>query len=82
MKDAEVIARRCTVKMVFLRYFTKFTGKHLCQSFFFNEFAGLRPATLLKKRLWHSFHVSFVKFLRAPFFQNSFERLLVKRAQR
>ena len=26
-----------------LRNFTKFTGKHLCQSLFFNEVAGLRP---------------------------------------
>ena len=34
-----------------LRNFTRFTGKRLCQSFFFNEVAGLRPATLLKKRL-------------------------------
>ena len=34
-----------------LRNFTKFTGKHLCQSLFFNKVAGLRPATLLKKRL-------------------------------
>ena len=36
-----------------LRNFAKFTGKHLCQSFFFSKTAGLRPATLLKKRLWH-----------------------------
>ena len=28
-----------------LRNFAKFTGKHLCQSLFFNEVAGLRPAT-------------------------------------
>ena len=34
-----------------LKNFTKFTGKHLCQSLFFNKVAGLRPATLLKKRL-------------------------------
>ena len=34
-----------------LRNFTKFTGKHLCQSLFFNKVAGLRPANLLKKRL-------------------------------
>ena len=34
--------------------FTKFTGKHLCQSLFLNKVAGLRPATLLKKRLWYS----------------------------
>ena len=36
-----------------LRNFAKFTGKHLCQSLFFNKVAGLRPSTLLKKRLWH-----------------------------
>ena len=50
-----------------LRNFTKFTGKHLCQSLFFNKVAGLRPATLLKKRLWHRcFPANFVKFLRTP----------------
>ena len=32
-----------------LKNFTKFTGKHLCQSLFFNKVAGLRPATLLKR---------------------------------
>ena len=32
-----------------LRNFAKFTGKHLCQSLFFNKVADLRPATLLKK---------------------------------
>ena len=37
-----------------LRDFAKFTGKHLCQSLFFNKVSGLRPATLLKKRIWHS----------------------------
>ena len=52
-----------------LRNFTKITGKHLCQSLFFNKVPGLRLATLLKKRLWHRcFLVSFVKFLRTPFF--------------
>ena len=42
-------------KKITLRNFAKFTGKHLCQSLFFNKAAGLslRPATLLKKRLWH-----------------------------
>ena len=51
-----------------LRNFAKFTGKHLCQSLFFNKVAGLRPATLLKKRLWHRcFPVNFGKFLRTPF---------------
>ena len=51
-----------------LRNFAKFTGKHLCQSLFFNKVEGLRPATLLKKRLWHRrFRVNFAKFLRTPF---------------
>ena len=36
-----------------LRNFAKFTRKHLCQSLFFNKVAGLRPATLLKKKLRH-----------------------------
>ena len=38
-----------------LKNFTKFTTKHLCHSPFFNKVAGLRPTTLLKKRLWHRF---------------------------
>ena len=55
-----------------LRNFTKFTGKHLYQSLFFNKVAVLRPATLLKKRLWHRcFPVNFVKFLRSPFLQKT-----------
>ena len=47
-----------------LKNFAKFTGKHLCQSLFFNKIEGLRPATLLKKRLWHRcFPANFAKFL-------------------
>ena len=43
-----------------LRNFTKFTGKHLCQSLFL---------TSLKKTLCHRcFPVNFAKFLRTPFF--------------
>ena len=36
-----------------LRNFAKLTEKHLYRSLFFNRVAGLRPATLLKKRLWY-----------------------------
>ena len=44
--------------------FEKFTGKHLCQSLFFNKLAGLRPVSLFKKRLWQRcFPVNFSKFL-------------------
>ena len=57
-----------------LRNVTKFTGKHLFLSLFFNKVAG----TLLKKRLWHRcFPVNFVTFLRTPFQQNTSERLLL-----
>ena len=51
-----------------LRSFTKFTGKHPCQSLLFNKVVG-RPATLLKRRFWHrSFPLNFVKFLKLLFF--------------
>ena len=51
-----------------LKNFAKFTGKHLCQRLFFNKAAGMRPATLIKKRPWQRcFPVNFAKFLRTPF---------------
>ena len=38
-----------------------------------------RPATLLKKRLWHrSFPVNFAKFLRTPFLTEHLRRLLLE----
>ena len=45
--------RRCSVRKGVLKNFAKFTGKYLCQGLSFNKAAGLRPATLLKKRLRH-----------------------------
>ena len=73
----------CSMKKGVLRNFTKWTGKHLCQSLFFNKVAGLRSATLLKKRLWlRCFHVNFAKFLRTPFFQNTSGRLRLCYARR
>ena len=59
-----------------LRNFTKFTGKHLCQSLFFNKVADLRSETLLKKRLWHRCFP--VKFLRTLFFTEHFRWMLLK----
>ena len=39
----------------------------------------LRPATLLKKRLWHRcFPVKFAKFLRTAFLQNTSGRILLR----
>ena len=60
--------RRCSVRDGVLKNFAKLAGKHLYQSLFFNKAAGLSPATLLKKRLWHRcFPVNFAKFLRTTF---------------
>ena len=41
--------RSCSIKKAVLKNFSKFTGKYLCQSLFFNKVAGLRPAILLKR---------------------------------
>ena len=40
--------QRCFVRKGVLRNFAKFTGKHLCQSLFFNKVAGLRPEVALQ----------------------------------
>ena len=48
-KFTEAVARSCSVKIVFLKSFAKFTGKHLCHSIFFNKVAGPSPANYWKK---------------------------------
>ena len=50
----------CSVRKGVLTNFTRFPGKHLCQSLFFNKAAGLRH---------RCFPVNFVKFLRTAFSQ-------------
>ena len=78
IKSSRSSHRKCSVKKGALRNFAKFTGKQLCQSLFFNKVAGLRPATLLKKRLWHRcFPVNFAKFLRTPFLVEHLRWLLL-----
>ena len=42
---SEVFSRKCA-----LRNFAKFTGKHLCQSLFFNKVAGARVSLLTLSR--------------------------------
>ena len=56
-----------------VRNFAKFTGKHLCQSLFFNKVAGLRPTT---------FPANFAKFLRTPCFIEHLRWLLLKFVRR
>ena len=41
--------RRCSVRKGVHRNFSKFTGKHLHQSLFFNKVPGLRPVTFEKR---------------------------------
>ena len=60
-------------KKVVVKNFAKLTGKHLCQTLFFNK-----VTTLFKKRLWRRcFPVNFAKFLRTPFLQNNSGVLLL-----
>ena len=56
-----------------LKNFAKLTGKHLCQTLFFNK-----VTTLFKKRLWHRcFPVTFAKSLRTPFLRSNSGVLLL-----
>ena len=69
--DLLAITFRSSRKEVFckkgvLRNFAKFTGKHLCQSLFFNNVAGLR-----------CFPVNFTKSLRTPFLTGHLRWLLL-----
>ena len=62
-------ATRAVLRKVVLRNFAKSSRNHLWQSLFFDKVVGLKPATLLKKRLWHRpSPLNFVKYLRTPFF--------------
>ena len=46
--------------------------------FLFNKIVGVRPATLLKKRLWHrGFPVNFAKFIRTSFLTEHFQWLFL-----
>ena len=70
--------RSCSVKRDVLRNFAKFTGKHLCQSLFFNKVAGLMPKSLLKKKLWRRcFPVNSPKFLRKNFLKEQLRWLFL-----
>ena len=55
-----------------LKKFRKIHQKTPVLDSLFKRFSGLRPGTLLKKRLQHRcFQVNFVTFLRTPFSQNT-----------
>ena len=66
--NAEAVVRRCSIEKVYLEI-SQNSQDNNCARIFFNNVAGLRPATLLKKRLWYRcFPVNFVKFLRTSVF--------------
>ena len=61
-----------------LEYLQKQPPEVFFNKILFNKIAGLRPATLLKKKLWHRcFPMNFAKFLRRPFLRNTSGRLLL-----
>ena len=51
--------QRCSVKKDVLRNFGKFTGKHLCQSLFFNKVAGAACNLIKKETLAQVFSCEF-----------------------
>ena len=55
----------------FLKFFSKFAGKHLCQSLCFNKVAGLRPTLLLKKTLAQVSSCAFYEMFKNTFFHRT-----------
>ena len=69
--------QRCSGKKVFLEI-----PQHSQENTYARDSFSIKlqawPATLLKKSLWHRcFPVNVVEFLRTPFLQNTYERLLL-----
>ena len=61
----------CSVRKGVLRNFAKFTGKHLCQSLFFNKVADLRPEAynfIKKETLAQVFPCEFCEISKKNFF--------------
>ena len=70
-RTAEAVTRKKGV----LKNFAKFTGKHLCQSLYFDKVARLR---LWQKKHWHrGFTVNYENFLRISFLKKHLRWLLL-----
>ena len=69
---------RCSVKKSVLKNFEN-SQENTCARVSFSIVAGLRPANLLKKRIWQRcFSANFAKFLRTAFFIEHFRWLLLR----
>ena len=67
---SKAVARKCSVKKEFSKISQNGQERTCVRSLFF--YAGLRPATLLKKRVRHRcFLVNFSKFLKTSFSLNT-----------
>ena len=79
VQNTEAVVQRCSVKKVFLEI-SQNSQENICTRVsFLIKLQASDPATLLKKRLWHRcFPVSFLKFLRTPFFIKHLWQLLLK----
>ena len=74
----EAVVQRCSVKKLLLEISQNLQENTCVRVSFLIKFVGLRPSTLLKKRLLHMcFTVNFVKFLRTPFFIDHLRWLLL-----
>ena len=65
-------------KIIFLKKFANFTGKHLSRSLS-NKVAGPHNCNVIKKKLQHKFFpVNFVNYSRPPILWRIYERLVLK----
>ena len=81
VKLTEAVVWKCSVKIGVLRNFENLQENTCVRVSFFNKVAGLRPATLWKKKLWHRcFPVNYVRFLRTPFLTEYLRWLLLNSA--
>ena len=82
-KNGRSSHQRCFIEIGVLKNFTKFTGKHLRQSFFFNNF--IKKETLAeacnfikKETLAHVFSCEFCEIFKNTFLPNTSGRLLLE----
>ena len=69
--SSEAVARSCSVKKGVLANFTKFTGKHLSQSLFFNKVAGGACNFIKKESLAQVFSCEFCEISKNTVFHTT-----------